>query len=186
MNSVYGANYRLLLGEHQILHDHGVLYPLKLNENIAFQIVLASVEHVVRGSDPTKPRYSLDNIQLEFKAIRSESLVNSTEMIYKTGKMFLFDHISLFKQFSIARDTDSVINQTIHSPRRSLKGILLLFVEPYTAGVRLSQKFFNPDFTSIKVTIDGTPNRVFSQGLLAFHMWNETKRYFMPADVGET
>ena len=30
-NSVYGANYRLPLGEHQILHDHGVLYPLKLN-----------------------------------------------------------------------------------------------------------------------------------------------------------
>ena len=85
-------------------------------------------------------------------------------MIYKTGKMFLFDHISLFKQFSIARDTDSVINQTIHSPCRSIKGILLLFVEPYTAGVRLSQKFFNSDITSMKVTIDGTPNRVFSQG----------------------
>ena len=130
LNSVYRANYRLPLGEHQILHDHGVLYPLKLNENIVFQIVLASVEHVVRGSDPTKPRYSLDNIQLEYKAIRSESLASSTEMIYKTGKMFLFDHISLFKQFSIARDTDSVINQTINSPRRSIKGILLLFVEP--------------------------------------------------------
>ena len=106
-------------------------------------------------------------------------------MIYKTGKMFLFDHISLFKQ-CLARDTDSVINQTIHSPRRSIKEILLLIVEPYTAGVCLSQKFFNPDITSIKVAIDGTPNRVLSQGLLPFDILDETKRYFMPADASET
>ena len=41
----------------------------------------------------------------------------STEMIYKTEKMFLFDHISLLKQFSIARNTDSAINQTINASR---------------------------------------------------------------------
>ena len=40
----------------------------------------------------------------------------------------------------------------------------------------------NSSITSIKVSIDGTPNRVFSQGILPFDMWNETKRYFRPAD----
>ena len=171
VNSVYGSNYRLPLGEHSILRDRGALYPSAMNESIVFQIVLAPADQIVRVSDPTKLGYSLDNIQLEYEAIRSESLAQSTVAVYRTGKMFLFDHVSLFKQFSIARNTDSVFNQTINAPRRSMKGILLLFVEPYTAVIYLSQKFFNPDITSMKVSIDGT-NKVFSQGIIPSDMWN--------------
>ena len=159
LHSVYGPNYRLPLREHSILRDHGVVYPSAMNESIVFKIVLAPADQIVRASDSTKLGYSLDNIQLEYEVIRSDSLSQSTAAVYGAGKMSLFDHVSLFKQFSVARNTDSVINRTINIPRRSMKGFLLLFVEPYAAGDRLSQKFFNPDIMSVKVSIDGTPNR---------------------------
>ena len=64
--------------------------------------------------------------------------------------------------------------------RRSLKGILLLFINPYTAGARDSESYFNPDITKVKVTVNGVPNRVYNEGISGSDMWNELTRYFNP------
>ena len=68
--------------------------------------------------------------------------------------------------------------------RRSLKGILLLFINPYTAGARDSESYFNPDITKVKVTVNGVPNRVYNEGISGTDMWNELTRYFNPHSRG--
>ena len=46
-----------------------------------------------------------------------------------------------------------------------MKGILLLFYEPYTAGTRDSERALNADVNEVKVDINGIPNMLFSQGI---------------------
>ena len=60
-----------------------------------------------------------------------------------------------------------------------MKGLLLLFVEPYTAGTRDSEKFIFPDIKKISVTINGSPNMLDNNGIESRDIWREVSRYFM-------
>lgn len=58
----------------------------------------------------------------------------------------------------IDRENDTNINMNVNAQRRSMKAILLLFVEPYIAGTRDSEKFIFPDLKNVNVVINGSPN----------------------------
>ena len=70
LSEIYGTKYRIRL-DHEILTDHGVFYPHALYNDLLFEVTLAEVSHVVKGSDTTKLKYKLTNIQLEYEMIRS-------------------------------------------------------------------------------------------------------------------
>ena len=133
LNEVYGKKYRINL-EHQILADHGIFYPQALKNDLVFEVTLAPASQVVKGSDPTKLKYKLTNIQLEYEMIRSENLAEEAKSVYTSGKEFVYDHVMMDKVVPINRGTDTRINIKVNAPRRSMKSILLLFVVPYAAG----------------------------------------------------
>ena len=54
----------------------------------------------------------------------------------------------------------------------------MLFSEPHAGGARDFEKFFNPDIAQVKVTINGVPNKVYSQGIKTRDVWEEIKRHF--------
>ena len=184
LKTVYDRKYRIHL-DHAILLNHGVLYPRGLNENLLFELTLASAKEIVVGSDPTKLVYELQNLELEYEILKSESLAMETNAMYKAGKMYFYDNVTLLKTCTVARNTDSVINHTVDIPRRSMKGILLLYLETYADGARDSEKFANPDIESVKVTIDGMPNKLFSQGLEPKDLWEEASRFFLNTSHNE-
>ena len=82
LGEVYGNKYRINL-DHQILTDHGVFYPKALYTDLEFEPTLPSANQVVRGSDTTKLKYKLTNIQLEYEIIRSEKLANEATRAYE-------------------------------------------------------------------------------------------------------
>ena len=63
---------------------------------------------------------------------------------------------------SFAKGTESIFNESINVPRRSMKGLLLLFYEPYAGGARDREKTFNPDITEVKVVVNRIPDKVYS------------------------
>ena len=132
LEKVYGKKYRINL-DHQILTDHGVFYPQALYTDLKFELVLAPANQVVKGSDPTKLKYKLTNIELEYEMIRSEDLADQATRVYESGKEFLYDHVSRDIVVEVGPSTVR-INVKVDAQRRSMKGILLLFVKPYTAG----------------------------------------------------
>ncbi|PFX32995.1 hypothetical protein AWC38_SpisGene2097 [Stylophora pistillata] len=75
------------------------------------------------------------------------------------------------------KGSDTIINESINVPRRSMKG-LLLFYETYTAGTRNSEKTFNPNITDVKLTVDGIQNKTYSQGMKARDIWEKVFRRF--------
>ena len=183
LNGVYGTKYRINL-DHPILTDHGVFYPQALYNDLVFELTLAPAGQVVNGSDPSKLGYKLENIQLEYEVIRSKTLADEALSTYSSGKEFAYDLVMREKVVPIKRGSDTRLNLRVNPQRRSLKGILLLFINPYTAGTRDSESYFNPDITKVKVTVNGVPNRVYNEGISGKDMWNELTRHFNPHSGG--
>jgi len=69
LNENFGTKYYIWL-DHEILTDHGVFYPQALYNDLVFEFTLAEANQVVKGSDTTKLKYKLTNIQLECEMIR--------------------------------------------------------------------------------------------------------------------
>jgi len=165
--------------DHEILTDHGVFYPQALYNDLVFELTLAGASQVVIGSDPAKLKYNLANIQLEYEMIHSKLLAQEANSEYTSGKEFLHDHVHLEKTIIFGKNTDERLNIKVNAQRRSLKAILLLFTEPYTAGARDSEKFVFPDLTKVKVTINGSPSMLCNEGIVGTDLWREAKRFFV-------
>ena len=179
LQSVYSNKYRINL-DHPILTDHGVFYPQALYNDLSFELTLAPASPVVRGSDESKLVYKLENIQLEYETIRSKSLADEATSTYTNGKEFAYDLVMRDHVVTISRGGVPSLNIKLNPQRRSLKDLLLMFINPYTAGARDSESYFNPDITKVKVTINSVPSHVYTDGIGGRDMWNELTRYFNP------
>ena len=144
LESIYKNKYRIHL-DHQILTDHGVFYPQALYNDLVFELTLAPANQVVLGSDANKLVYKLENIQLEYETIRS--LADEATSTYTNGKEFAYDLVRRDRIVPVNRGTDTRLNIRVIHERRSLKGILLLFINPFVAGAKYSENYFNPDIT---------------------------------------
>ena len=133
---------------------------------------------MVIGSDKTKLKYKLTNIQLEYEMIRSKALADEATSVYESAKEFLNDHMGRGNMLKVDTSTE-LINIKVNSQRRSMKGILLLFVEPYTAGTRDSEKYGFPDLEKVLVTINGSPNMLYNNGIESEDAWRQVSRFFM-------
>ena len=122
--------------------------------------------------------YKLTNIQLEYDLIRSKQLTDEATSFYTHGKEFAYDLVVLEEVVEVNRGTEGRLNYRVNPQRRSLKGILLLFVVPYTAGARDSENYLNPDITKVSVTVNSSPNRVYNEGITGIDMWNKVSRFF--------
>ena len=170
--------------DHQILTDHGAFYPQALHNDLNFELTLAQAAQVVMGSDTSKLVYKLKNIQLEYEIIRSKSLADEAASAYSYGKEFAYDLVMLEKIVDVNKSTGGRLNLRVNPQRRSLKGLLLLFIVPYTAGARDSENYLNPDITKVSVTVNGSPNRVYNEGITGINMWREASRFFGPKSGG--
>ena len=181
LNAVYGTKYRINL-DHSILTDHGVFYPQALYNDLVFDLTLAPPHQVVKGPDASKLVYKLENIQLEYEVILSKDLAAEALSTYKNGKEFAYDLVMREIVVPITRGSDTRLNLRINPQRRSLKGILLLFINPFVSGAKDTEQFFNLDITNVKVTVNGVPNRVYNEGISGSDMWQELTRYFKPQE----
>jgi len=172
LNEVYGSKYRIRL-DHQILTDHGVFYPQGLYKDLTFETTLAEAADVVNGSDTTNLKYKLTNIQLEYDMIRSKTLADEAHSVYSSGKEFVYDHVMRSQVVTFKKVTGTRKNIKIDAQKRSLKALLLLFIGPYTNGARDSEKYIFPDLTKVSVTINGSPNMLYTNGVESKDMWEE-------------
>ena len=86
---------------------------------------------------------------MEYETIRIKTLADEATSVYNSGKEFAYDHMRE-EVVTLAKSTDSRLNIRGKAQRRALMGILLLFIEPYTASARDSEKYINLTLTSPK------------------------------------
>ena len=96
---------------------------------------------------------------------------------YNSGKSFLYEHIQHFRTINFS-GTDTIINETINIPPRSLKGIFVLFGKPQLQNELDTELFFNPSINSVAITIEGIANKVYAQGLSPRKFWGRNQTLF--------
>ena len=177
---IYGTKYEIPIN-HPILDDHGVFHPRSLKESLLFELTLAPVFDIIVTSDASKKQtYKLTNLELEYATISSEYLVEETRAVYTSGKGFFYENVLLHKTFEISKSADSVINEHINVPRRSMTGILCLFNDEITVGARDAEKFVNPAMLSINVNINGMPNKLYSKGIQTTDLYDSIQKRMKP------
>ena len=179
LGKIYSNRYHIPIN-HPILDDHGVFYSRGLRETLMFEITLASILDIVNFTDNTKqPTYTLKNLaELEYSSISSDYLAQQASSAYASGKGFYYENVLLHKTFDISKTVDSVINEHVNVPRRSMTGILCLFNDTITPGTRNSEKFINPDIQSVSININGMPNKLYSKEMIVTDFYDSImKRY---------
>ena len=181
IKTAYGAKYVIPL-DFEILKNHGVFYPRVLGAELQFEVTLADTTNLLQGTDSaltgTVDAYKVTNLELQYETIHSDVLARSAMAEYSAGKAFLYDHVHHHKTINFLDKTDDLITETVNIPRRSLSGLLLLFVKPFSAGKRDSEAFHNPNITDVKVNINGVPNKIYSQGLKPADIYKEVVKRF--------
>ena len=150
-----------------------------LKDTFKFELTLAPVSDTVYFSLNTpEATYKITNLELEYASIHNKYIAEEAAVSYRVGRGFFYENIILHKEFKISKPNDSVINESVNIPGKSMTGILCLFTESYNDGTRKSEKFVNPNITSIDITIDGMPNQLYSKGMVPKHFWESIKRRY--------
>ena len=111
--------------------------------------------------------------------IHSEHFAQEANSASSSGKEFAYDHVHLENTIPFQKGSDTRLNIKVNAQGRSLKAILLLFTEPYTAGTRDSEKYVFPDLKKVRVTINGSPNMLYNEGIVSRDLWEEAGRFFV-------
>ena len=177
--AIHNTKYVIPL-DHPVLSDHGALYPKALSHPLMFEITLPKVDQIVNHDKAeekkTPPTYKMTNLELEYSCITSGDLAREAMTSYQVGKGFFYENVIFHKTISISKPNDSIINEHVNLPRRSMTSVLYLFEEDYDTGKRDSEKFVNPDIKSVNINIDGMPNQLFSKGMVPTDFWESIKR----------
>ena len=86
---------------------------------------------------------------------RSKDLAVEATSVSSSGKEFALYDVQRFTVKPFDLTYDIVTTLRMNPQKRSLKAILLLFVEKYTMGARDIKKVLNPDITMMSVTNNG-------------------------------
>ena len=100
---------------------------------------------------------------------------------YKGHLAILYGRVLRHRKMTLDK-SNTLWNINLNVPARSMKGILMLFenVAAQQPFARNTEAFYNPQITKVEVTIEGIPNQLYSQGMRAYQMWDEAKKYFAP------
>ena len=98
---------------------------------------------------------------------------------YKGRLAILYDRVLRHRKMTMDK-SNTLKNINLNVNARSMKGILMLFehVAVQQSFTRNTEAFYIPQITKVAVTIEGIPNQLYSQGMRAYQMWDEAKKYF--------
>ena len=158
----------------KILEGHGPYAPYDMSD-LEYRIKLPEASKVmIAQTGQSVGSYKLTDMNLEFETIEGEELANSVKEGFNIGRQLWYDYTTLLKTLEWRKDsTREVID--INIPRKSMKSIVLLFTKKTPTD---SEEFFNAEVEKVKVTIEGNPNSVYSQGLVRSEVYDEAKRFF--------
>ena len=184
LKETFGKKYMIPL-DFELMSNHAPFYKFPIQEDIIFEITLAPKEDVIVADNVANMNYKLENICMEYETVTHSSLASQLSANYNAGFSIFYDWVDHFKTVSVEAN-DTLINENMNYPRRSIKGIMLLFVSKYADGKRDSEKFENPGIKNVKVTIEGQANKLFVEGMRPQDQWKEAKRFFMSEHIKTT
>ena len=158
----------------KILQGHGPYAPYGMSD-VEYRFTLPQTNEILVAQTGQKlADYRLSDMNLEFETIEGEKLAESVRNAFVDTRDLWFDYTTLLKTLEWRKNsTRKVID--INIPRESMKAVVLLCTQKKPTD---SEEFYNAEVESVKVTIEGNPNSVYSQGLKRSQIYEEAKRFF--------
>jgi hypothetical protein len=170
---VFGTKQKIRINK--ILKDHGLYAPHNMANDLQYVITLPAAAEIMsaQGGENVEG-YTLENIELEYESIDNIDLARKSEGLYGSERELSFEHATLMKKTEWSKDS-TIINETINVPRRSMKAIVMLFTNKTKTD---SEEYIYPNIEKVRVTIEGVPNAVYSQGIPKTRLYEEARRLF--------
>ena len=127
--SIYDNRFCILL-DFEILESSLPLYQYGRGSRLTYELTFANYSDVIKSTD-TDATYTISNISLEFDTIINASLASQIRTEYMTSSI-LYDRI-LRAHIIPLNKSDTSFSVDINSPSKSLKGVLLIFIQERSA-----------------------------------------------------
>ena len=165
----------------ELLESHMPFYQSALGNRLEYELTFNDYSRVIQDTGDVDASYHIGGISLEYDMVTLPELARTIDNQYKGQLAILYDRVLRHRKMTV--DKSNILwNISLNVPARSMKGILMLFenVAVQQPFARNTEAFYNPQITKVEVTIEGIPNQLYSQGMRAYQMWDEAKKYFAP------
>ena len=161
----------------ELLESHMPFFQNELKDKLSYELTFNNYDKVIVSSDATTT-YTISDIHLEFDVITSSELATMLRNQYKSKFTVLYDRVVRHQKISLNK-SDTIWNIPMAPQAKSMKGILVLFVDPADGAFdRDTEKFYNPKITKVSTTLDGNPNQLFASGMKPHQFFDEIKKHF--------
>ena len=163
----------------EMLSSHNPFFQHELKGKLSYELTFNSYGRVVVSTD-TNASYTISDINLEFDVVNSPELAQMIRNKYSGKSVVLYDKVFLHNMEALNK-SDTIWNIYLKPQVRSMKGVLILFIDPADGGAdyaRDSEKFYNPKIKTAKVGIAGSPNQLYADSMLPHNHFKEIQKYF--------
>ena len=174
--AAYGNRFHTPL-DFELLETHMPFYQSALGDRLECELVFNDYSRVVVATGDAATSYTVENICLEFDMVTQPDLARQIRNLYAGRLAVLYERVLRHRKIT-ANKSDTLWNINLNVPARSMKGILLLFEDPAAAFQRDTESFYNPKIEKVEACIEGIPNQLYSQGMRAYQLWDEARKYF--------
>jgi hypothetical protein len=177
LKRIFANKYEIPL-DCTFLTDQHPFYPYIYKEDIEIDLYFQRPNSIINSTSNTAVTdYNLSNISFEYDTIYEPHLANNIVQMSDSaiGITYFYDYISYIGMNAISQ-SDLSFTLVIQDPRKSLRGILMLFTLP---NADTPEDYFNPEITNVDITIDGITNKIFAQGYKEDRMFTEAKKLFL-------
>ena len=127
--SIYDNRFCIPL-DFEILESSLPLYQYGLGSSLTYELTFADYSDVLKANKPDAT-YTISNISLEFDTIINASLASQIRTEYMKSSI-LYDRILRARIIQLNK-SDTSFSVDINSPSKSLKGVLLIFMQERNA-----------------------------------------------------
>lgn len=171
--AAYGNTFGIPIGQMFELIQNIPFYQHALYDRLQFVIHFAPYASVIKdagtgtgaSAKPADSAYRITNIRLQYDKIAHEGLGES--MMDRYSRLAMPYERVLRSKVVTLQKADTSWNLQLDTPSKSLKGVLLSFLDPsvtkpYGGG---NEKYYNPQIQKIEVTVEGEPSQLYSHSL---------------------
>ena len=163
----------------EILESHMPFFQSELKDRLSYELTFNNYGNVIVSSD-INASYTITDIHLEFEVLTSPELATLLKGKYGGKHTVLYDRVIRHSKLTLNK-SDTIWNIALAPQAKSMKAILILFVDPADGGTAYSrdtEKFYNPKITNVMITLDGNPNQLFASGMRPHQQFGEIKKIF--------
>ena len=154
-------------------------YQSALGDRLGYELTFTDCSRVIQATGDADASYHIGGISLEYDIVTLPEMARMIDNQYKSRLAILYDRV--LRHWKMTMDKSNTLwNIKLNVPARRMKGILMLFenVVAQQPFARNTEASYNPQITKEEVTIEGIPNQLYSQGMRAYQIWDEAKKYF--------